>query len=79
MMAVLPGGNMETREKLRTWRRELAKELSVPAYVILHDSTIDELCRQTPSTIAELMDVHGIGEKKAERFGKAILKVIAAS
>ena len=30
-----------------------------------------------PSTIAELMDVQGIGEKKAERFGKAILKVIA--
>jgi ATP-dependent DNA helicase RecQ len=50
--------------------------LSVPAYVILHDSTIDALCRQVPATIAELMDVQGIGEKKAERFGAAILRVI---
>jgi ATP-dependent DNA helicase RecQ len=48
----------------------------VPAYVILHDSTIDALCRQMPSTILELMDVQGIGEKKAERFGAAILGVM---
>ena len=74
MVEALPGDS-ELREKLRTWRRELAKELSVPAYVILHDSTIDALCRQVPSTIAELMDVQGIGEKKAERFGTAILRL----
>ncbi len=77
MMEALPG-DPALRERLRAWRRELAKEMSVPAYVILHDSTIDELCRQTPSTIAELMEVQGIGEKKAERFGKAILGVIAS-
>ena len=75
MVAALPGDSA-LREKLWTWRRELAKELSVPAYVILHDSTIDELCRLAPSTIGELMEVQGIGEKKAERFGKGILKVI---
>lgn len=69
-------GDPEMRERLREWRRVLAKELSVPAYVILHDSTIDALCRQVPRTIAELMDVQGIGEKKAERFGKAILGMI---
>jgi ATP-dependent DNA helicase RecQ len=72
-------GDKELREKLRAWRRELAKELSVPAYVILHDSTVDELCRLAPSTMVELMDVQGIGEKKAERFGKAILRVIKGS
>src|SRR5271170_6195863 len=75
LVETLPG-NSELREKLKLWRRELAKDLSVPAYVILHDSTIDALCRQAPSTIAELMDVQGIGEKKAERFGTAILGVI---
>jgi ATP-dependent DNA helicase RecQ len=69
-------GDTALREKLREWRRTLAKDLSVPAYVILHDSTIDALCQQVPRTIAELMDVQGIGEKKAERFGKAILSVI---
>jgi ATP-dependent DNA helicase RecQ len=75
LMEVLPG-DPELREKLKEWRRGLARELSVPAYVILHDSTIDALCRQLPSTIAELMDVQGIGEKRAERFGAAILGVI---
>jgi ATP-dependent DNA helicase RecQ len=67
------------REELKAWRRVLAKELSVPAYVILHDSTIDALCHRMPRTMAELMDVQGIGEKKAERFGKAILGVLHAS
>jgi ATP-dependent DNA helicase RecQ len=75
LVETLPG-DRELRETLREWRRVLAKELSVPAYVILHDSTVDELCRQMPSTIAELMEVQGIGEKKAERFGTAILRVI---
>lgn len=70
-------GDPAMRERLREWRRALAKGMAVPAYVILHDSTIDALCKQVPSTIAALMDVQGIGEKKAERFGKAILKVIA--
>ncbi len=69
-------GDPALRDKLKEWRRGLAKDLSVPAYVILHDSTIDALCRQMPSTILELMDVQGIGEKKAERFGAAILGVI---
>ncbi len=75
MVEPLPG-DPAMRERLREWRRVLAKELSVPAYVILHDSTIDAICRQVPRTIAGLMDVQGIGEKKAERFGKAILGVI---
>jgi ATP-dependent DNA helicase RecQ len=69
-------GDPALRDKLKGWRRGLAKELSVPAYVILHDSTIDALCRQAPSSILELMDVQGIGEKRAERFGAAILGVI---
>ena len=74
--AEVPSGDPAMRERLRDWRRTLAKELSVPAYVILHDSTIDAICRQVPRTLSDLMDVQGIGEKKAERFGKAILRVI---
>ena len=75
MVESLPG-DTELRDKLKEWRKVLAKDLSVPAYLILHDSTIDALCRQAPKNLPELMDVQGIGEKKAERFGKAILAVI---
>jgi ATP-dependent DNA helicase RecQ len=66
------------RAALREWRRNLARELSLPAYIILHDATVDALCRRAPETIAELCEVPGIGERKAERFGAGILKVIAA-
>jgi len=63
-------------DKLREWRRGLAKDLSVPAYVILHDATLEAICRRAPSTIAELCEVPGIGERRAERFGRAILKIV---
>jgi ATP-dependent DNA helicase RecQ len=68
----------DLRDALRAWRLKLARELSVPAYVILHDATLDALSKQEPRTIAELLEVQGIGEKKAERFGQAILGVITA-
>jgi len=49
----------------------------MPPYVILHDATIDALCRQRPRNAAELLEVPGIGERKAERFGVRILELIA--
>jgi ATP-dependent DNA helicase RecQ len=67
----------DLREKLRAWRRELAKLQGMPPYVILHDATIDALCRLRPRDAAELLEVPGIGERKAERFGARILELIA--
>jgi len=67
------------REKLRAWRRDLARQQSVPAYVILHDATLDALCRQRPRDAGELLEVPGIGERKAQRFGTKILELIAES
>ena len=64
------------RDALREWRRLRAKDLSVPAYVILHDATLDALCRQRPRNTAELLQVPGIGERRAERFGKEILEAM---
>ncbi len=64
------------RERLRQWRRETAAEHQVPAFVILHDSTLDALCRRAPRTPAELLEVPGIGERKAERFGQQILALL---
>jgi ATP-dependent DNA helicase RecQ len=63
-------------EYLREWRRTMARENKVPAYIILHDSTLEELCRQKPSTLAELRQVPGIGEKKSEMYGGEILQAL---
>ena len=64
------------RAALKKWRLEEARAQSVPAFVILHDSTLDALCRRRPRSMADLLDVAGIGERKAERFGEKILALV---
>jgi ATP-dependent DNA helicase RecQ len=61
---------------LREWRRSMARENKVPAYIILHDSTLEELCRRRPTSFAQLKQVPGIGEKKADVYGAEILQAL---
>jgi ATP-dependent DNA helicase RecQ len=68
--------NQELREYLREWRRRTAKEQGMPAYVVLHDSSLDEICRSHPSSIRELLNITGIGERKAELYGREILAAL---
>jgi ATP-dependent DNA helicase RecQ len=65
------------RDALRKWRREQAQQQSMPAFVILHDTTVDALARAKPRSLEALRRIPGIGEKKAERYGAAILELIA--
>ena len=64
-------------EALRTLRTELARKAKVPAYVIFHDATLQALAKAQPSTEAELLDVPGIGEQKAAKYGEAIIHTIS--
>ncbi len=66
----------DLREYLREWRRTTAKENGMPAYVVLHDSSLDEICRMRPTTVAQLMTITGIGERKAELYGREILAAL---
>lgn len=66
----------DLREYLREWRRRIAKEQGVPAFVVLHDTSLDEICRQNPSSIAGLLNITGIGERKAETYGQQILAAL---
>jgi ATP-dependent DNA helicase RecQ len=66
----------QLRDYLREWRRETARAQAVPAYVVLHDTTLDEICRCGPQSIAELRQITGIGERKAEMFGPQILDLL---
>jgi ATP-dependent DNA helicase RecQ len=72
----LAGAEVELREFLREWRRTTAKEQNTPAYVVLHDTSLDEICRRQPSSIAELLTITGIGERKADLYGKEILAAL---
>ena len=64
------------REYLREWRRGAAKEQGVSAFVVLHDSSLDEICRLQPRSIADLLHITGIGERKADLYGQAILSAL---
>ena len=69
-------GDQDLREYLREWRRTTAKEQGMPAYVVLHDSSLDEICRLRPNSIAELLNITGIGERKADLYGQGILSAL---
>jgi ATP-dependent DNA helicase RecQ len=66
----------ELREYLREWRRAMAKETNVPAYIVLHDSSLEEICSRQPKLLAELLEIPGIGERKAELYGQEILNAL---
>ena len=63
-------------EALRDKRRELAKEASVPPYVIFHDSVLRAMAELKPGTRAALGTISGVGERKLDAYGDAFLQVI---
>ncbi|RFA17938.1 DNA helicase RecQ [Subtercola boreus] len=66
-------------EALRVWRSATAKELGVPAYVIFHDATLRELATRRPAALGDIDGIPGIGQKKLDTFGEALLEVVAAN
>jgi ATP-dependent DNA helicase RecQ len=64
------------REYLREWRRAAAKEQGVPAFVVMHDSSLDEVCRKQPGSILELLSISGFGEYKAALYGPSIFEAL---
>ncbi len=63
---------------LRALRTQIAREKGVPPYVVLWDSTLQELCRVRPSSMERLAGVRGIAAMKAEQLGERFIQAIAA-
>jgi ATP-dependent DNA helicase RecQ len=72
----LPKVDAELIAYLREWRRNMAREKKVSTFIIMPDSTLEELCRRHPVYFAELRQVPGIGEKRADTYGNEILQVL---
>jgi ATP-dependent DNA helicase RecQ len=66
-------------QALRAWRAEVAREQSVPAYIVFGDATLRALAEQRPGSLAELDGIPGIGAKKRDAYGDAVLAVVAAA
>jgi ATP-dependent DNA helicase RecQ len=72
----MPDIDPALREYLREWRRAAAKEQGVPAFVVMHDSALDEVCRKRPASIPELLGISGFGEYKATLYGPRIFEAL---
>ena len=68
--------NSDLFNLLRAKRQELAKQQNVPAYMVLSDRSLKELCQSMPATSKQLLGVHGFGKVKVQRFGAQILEVL---
>ncbi len=66
----------DLRDYLREWRRVTAKQQGIPAFVVMHDSSLDELCRRRPASIPELLSISGFGDYKATMYGQQIFDAL---
>jgi ATP-dependent DNA helicase RecQ len=74
----LAGVDPELVAFFKEWRSRRAQVSSVPAYIVLSDAALVDLCRKRPRNLRELLDVAGIGERKAELYGGEIFAAFEA-
>ncbi|MCR1952505.1 DNA helicase RecQ [Clostridium sp. DSM 100503] len=71
--------NKDLFNKLKLWRKEKANILGIKPYIIFSDSTLIELANKIPKDKDELLSIRGMGEKKFEKYGDEVLKLILSS
>ena len=76
--ASLPSEAVPLFEKLREWRAGVAREQAVPAYIVFGDATLRGIALSKPSSLGELSEISGVGDKKLELYGEALLAVVAS-
>ena len=62
---------------LKNLRKANAKKIGVPPFVIFQDPSLEDMALKYPTTIAELSNVHGVGDGKAKKYGKDFVALIA--
>jgi ATP-dependent DNA helicase RecQ len=72
------GADMGLFEALRKWRRDAARQHNVPPYVVLTDASLMHLAKARPTSESSLTAISGIGEKKRQMWGEAIVDQITA-
>jgi ATP-dependent DNA helicase UvrD/PcrA len=71
--------DVELLDRLRGWRADEAKDQNVPAYVIFTDATLTAIAEHRPADNAALVGIPGIGARKLDRYGPAVLALVAES
>ncbi|MEE0302236.1 MAG: HRDC domain-containing protein, partial [Blautia sp.] len=65
-------------ETLRQLRLQIAKEESVPPYIVFTDKTLIDMCEKLPGTESEMLDVSGVGQNKLKKYGQRFLQEISS-
>ncbi|PSH04136.1 MAG: hypothetical protein CXZ00_08790 [Acidobacteria bacterium] len=77
-VGAMHGRAVEARfERLRTLRLDIARKNHWPPYCVLQDATLLEIARTRPRTMRELLEIKGMGPKRAEKYGKELLAELA--
>jgi ATP-dependent DNA helicase RecQ len=71
-----PQYDKELFELLRAMRKEIADRAGVPPFVIFHDRTLVELAAHRPESLDTLLEIHGVGKSKCEKYGDEILEIV---
>jgi DNA helicase II / ATP-dependent DNA helicase PcrA len=71
-----PGADPTVLTALKAWRLERARRDAVPAFVVFHDTTLEEIARRRPREPWELAKVSGVGPTKLERYGDEVLRAL---
>jgi DNA helicase-2/ATP-dependent DNA helicase PcrA len=74
-----PSYDEATFERLRTWRLAVAREQSVPAYVVFTDATLTAIAERVPSDDAALAAISGVGARKLALYGADVLAVVGGA
>ena len=67
----------ELLDRLRSWRSDEARDQQVPAYVVFTDATLTAIAEHRPVDRAALVGIPGIGARKLDRYGAAVLALVA--
>ncbi len=73
---ILNSKGLELFDRLRALRTEIAREESMPPYIIFSDKTLIDMCVRAPLSKSEMMKVTGVGENKYERYGERFLHAV---
>jgi len=64
-------------ERLRVLRRRVAQRENLPPFIVFSDRTLEDMARRTPTTLAEMSHVHGVGDTKLALYGQEFMEEIS--
>ncbi|NGZ89158.1 ATP-dependent DNA helicase RecQ [Psychroflexus maritimus] len=70
------GTDPQLLKMLKSLRKQVASQKSVPPFVVFQDPSLEDMALKYPISIEELVNIHGVGESKARKFGKKFIELI---